>query len=167
MSVSLPRIAGGPLVDATPAEVAMASIWGELLRAGVEYPRPWASPEEGAMLLREEIDELWDEVRGNTVTAARAEAVQVGAMGLRFVCDLASTSPIRAWMTAWSHYDTVGPARLLSTTHEAFGFLQREYDALWAAPAAAEAPMRATGVTVMAARLIAEVLTPPAPKVAR
>lgn len=57
---------------------------------------PMASAHEGYAILLEEVDELWEEVRGNkrdiTVykQALRAEAIQIAAMAIAFigeVCD--------------------------------------------------------------------------------
>lgn len=43
---------------------------------------------EGYAVLKEKADELWDAVKANDMVAARKEAIQVGAMALRFVFDL-------------------------------------------------------------------------------
>jgi hypothetical protein len=42
---------------------------------------------EGWAVLREEVDELWEAVKADDPMAARAEAVQVAAMAVRFVVD--------------------------------------------------------------------------------
>lgn len=49
---------------------------------------PFASSHEGYAILREEVDELWDEVKANDIRRARQEAVQVAAMALRFLIDV-------------------------------------------------------------------------------
>lgn len=51
---------------------------------------PMNSPHEGYGVLLEEMDELWDEVRAHDhdKTKLRAEAIQVGAMALRFIHDV-------------------------------------------------------------------------------
>lgn len=63
----------------------------ELLRALRLHPRGFNSPHEGWAVIREELDELWEEVRrkgGGRNAAARWEAIQVAAMGLRYALDL-------------------------------------------------------------------------------
>lgn len=46
------------------------------------------STHEGFAILKEEVDELWDEVKKNGSTARlRAEAKQVAAMAIRFMID--------------------------------------------------------------------------------
>lgn len=60
--------------------------------------RSMASPHEGHSVIREELDELWEHVRADTGTtpAARKEALQVAAMGIRYamdLCDLDATEP--------------------------------------------------------------------------
>ena len=95
-------IAAYPLRGAAPSEAeamvmigsnAIRDILAELARARAKFPRPQASAHEGYAVLAEEVDELWDEVKGNHPernARMRAEAIQVAAMALRFieeVCD--------------------------------------------------------------------------------
>jgi hypothetical protein len=49
---------------------------------------PLNSSHEGYAVIAEELDELWDDVKGNDVVHAIDEAVQVGAMALRFIADM-------------------------------------------------------------------------------
>lgn len=159
-------ISGDPNAPYRHAELA---IWDELARSLVEYPHMWRSPEEGAMVLGEEVDELWDEVRGNHVGRARAEAAQVGAMAVRFIADICEAGGVareRCRIAAAEQHEMrpmVGPQdRLLSSSHEAFGFLKREYDALWSAICAGGDARAAAGrVAVMAVRFIAEITHSP------
>lgn len=61
----------------------------EVLRAS-DIHEPMHSPHEGKAVIEEELDELWDEIkadRGRTFRATK-EALQVSAMGLRYVLDL-------------------------------------------------------------------------------
>lgn len=58
----------------------------EAKRAFAEFP-PFRSPHEGFAILKEEVDELWEEVKCGDLEAARQEAVQVAAMALRFLVD--------------------------------------------------------------------------------
>lgn len=63
----------------------------EVLRALRLHPRSFNSPHEGWAVIREELDELWDEVRrkgGGRGPEARKEAIQVAAMGIRYALDL-------------------------------------------------------------------------------
>lgn len=58
---------------------------------------PMVSAHEGYAVLLEEVDELWEEVRGNKrdmiayKAAMRAEAVQVAAMALAFIVEVCDT----------------------------------------------------------------------------
>lgn len=148
---------------------AELAIWDELTGSLAEYPRIWRSPEEGAMVLAEEVDELWDEIRGNHIGRARAEASQVGAMALRFIADLYEPdgpggAVERCRAAAAEQHDAmalVGPrGRQCASSHEAFGYLKREFDALWSAIRFDE-PARpiAARVAAMAVRFIAEITT--------
>lgn len=158
------RVATNPDEGYQHAEWA---IWEVLTRSLEQYPRIWKSPEEGAMILAEEVDELWEEVRGNHLGLARAEAAQVGAMALRFIADLYepggdAVSRCRA-AAAEAHRQRpqVGPrGRSAAGAHEAFGFLRREYDALWSAIRFDDPPRAAAArVAAAAVRFIAEIHT--------
>ena len=148
-----------------PYRHAELGIWDEVSRSLTEYPHIWRSAEEGAMVLGEEVDELWDEVRRNQIGCARAEATQVGAMAVRFIADIYEPrgSARQRCRTAAAEQHAVRPAvgpqgRQLSSSHEAFGFFKREYDALWAAiSVGADARAAAGRVAAMAVRFIAEI----------
>ncbi len=167
-----PHLLASACAASSPADRyhhAELAVWEELTQSVAEHPRLWASPEEGAMVLAEEIDELWDEIRGNRVGLARSEAVQVGAMALRFIADLYEPAPgqDRYRAAAAAQHDAVsavGPrGRSVASSHEAFGFLKLEFDALWSAIRFDE-PARpvAARVAAMAVRFIAETASSPA-----
>ncbi len=71
---------------------AQTDVEAELLVATSRFP-PFNSAHEGFAVLKEEVDELWDEVKKNPgknpdrKSLMRAEAVQVAAMALRFITD--------------------------------------------------------------------------------
>jgi len=58
----------------------------EALRARNKYSA-FASRHEGFAVLKEEVDELWDEVKRNDYLSCYDEAVQVAAMALRFISE--------------------------------------------------------------------------------
>ena len=73
------------------AERAFRLAADELGKARMAFP-PFHSAHEGWAIIREELDELWAEIRSHQDTPGRAErmtkeAVQVAAMALRFVID--------------------------------------------------------------------------------
>lgn len=61
----------------------------EAHRAGIAYP-PFNTAHEGYAVLLEEVDELWDEVKkkNHDNNSMRKEAVQIGAMAIRFIYDV-------------------------------------------------------------------------------
>lgn len=59
----------------------------ELLNARVKYP-PFPTEHHGYGVLKEEVDEMWDEIKANNIPRAREEAVQVAAMAISFILDL-------------------------------------------------------------------------------
>jgi len=68
----------------------LALVRAEIERA-VKKHGPMHSPHEGYAVIKEEVDELWDDVKrdlGRT-DGALTEAMQIAAMGVRYVCDLA------------------------------------------------------------------------------
>ena len=72
---------------------ALDAISQEVTKATNKFP-PFNSPHEGFAILKEEVDELWDEVKAHDPSnevrpeAMRKEATQVAAMALRFLTDL-------------------------------------------------------------------------------
>ena len=52
---------------------------------------PFNSAHEGYAVIKEEVDELWDCIKGNAdKRLMRAEAIQVAAMAIRFIEDVCS-----------------------------------------------------------------------------
>lgn len=49
---------------------------------------PFNSSHEGYAVIAEELDELWDDVKRNDIPHSIEEAVQVGAMALRYIADM-------------------------------------------------------------------------------
>jgi hypothetical protein len=69
------------------AAVALNLAADELKRAMAKFG-PFRCGHEGYAVIREELDEMWHEVKHGTRARAREEAVQVAAMALRFLVDL-------------------------------------------------------------------------------
>jgi hypothetical protein len=67
-------------------ERAIADVLEEVRQAEAKFPG-FNSAHEGHSVLREEVDELWDHVKGDTGYSdeAYAEAKQVAAMGIRYM----------------------------------------------------------------------------------
>ena len=63
-----------------------AEILRELKRARAKFP-DFNSPHEGYAVLKEEVEEMWDAIKNDDTKGALEEAVQVGAMALRFISD--------------------------------------------------------------------------------
>jgi hypothetical protein len=68
-------------------DLALAEVRAEVVRAIEKFPT-FNSAHEGYAVIAEELDELWDEVKANSPVRARKEAVQVAAMGIRFMTDI-------------------------------------------------------------------------------
>lgn len=69
-------------------------VGNEVLRALDRFPA-FNSPHEGKAVIEEELEELWEHCRANTGRSPEAmkEAIQVAAMAVRYVLDLASAPP--------------------------------------------------------------------------
>jgi len=66
---------------------ALAEIQNEYQKAAKKFPK-FNSTHEGYAILKEEVDELWDNVKGNCSNdLLKEEAIQVGAMAIRFLID--------------------------------------------------------------------------------
>lgn len=62
----------------------------EAFRAVARF-KPFNSSHEGWAVLYEEVCEMWKAIMENDLEAARAEAIQVTAMGLRFIAEVPGT----------------------------------------------------------------------------
>ena len=75
----------------SPQARATADAFEELQNATATFP-PFHSAHEGYAVIKEELDELWEEVRkkasSRTSTSLRTEAIQVAAMALRFAAEI-------------------------------------------------------------------------------
>lgn len=74
-------------------ERAVANILQEVFveaKKAIGKHAPMHSPHEGHAVIREEFDELWDEVKAGRgrQASAREEAIQLAAMAVRYVLDL-------------------------------------------------------------------------------
>ncbi len=71
---------------------ALRDVANELARARRKFSRVQSSTHEGYAVILEELDELWDEIKGpddsKQIARMRAEAVQVAAMAVRFIEDI-------------------------------------------------------------------------------
>lgn len=69
------------------------------LRRAMTLFGPFRNGHEGWAVIREEVDELWDEIKNNKrvdhVSRQRKEAIQIAAMALRFVVDLGDNTSTR------------------------------------------------------------------------
>ena len=78
-----------PQVDEPYLDAILADVRAEAFKAMAKH-KPINSAHEGYAVLLEEVDELWDEVKPDRgyQESARKEAVQVAAMGVRYIYDL-------------------------------------------------------------------------------
>jgi hypothetical protein len=79
------------MIDIEKTTKAANLILEEYKRAFSSNPS-FNSSHEGYAVIKEELDELWDEIKKHRSTRSkdtmRTEAVQVGAMALRFIVDI-------------------------------------------------------------------------------
>ncbi len=59
----------------------------ELAKAHTKFPA-FNSSHEGYGIIKEEFDELWDEIKANRPNRAKEEAIQVAAMAIRYLIDI-------------------------------------------------------------------------------
>lgn len=80
---------GNGLADDSTIEDALDEIWNEYESARLRFPA-MHSAHEGYAVLKEEVDELWHEVKHGTRERQREEVVQVAAMALAFLVECCS-----------------------------------------------------------------------------
>lgn len=71
------------------AQGVLQEVWDEIQNAIAKHDS-MKSSHEGYAVILEELDELWDAIKCNQgyTPAARAEAIQVAAMAIRYILDL-------------------------------------------------------------------------------
>lgn len=77
------------MIAGSPKQVVTTLAYDELCRASTKFA-PFHSAHEGFAVLKEEVDELWDEIKtkNRSKERMREEALQTAAMALRFVHDI-------------------------------------------------------------------------------
>lgn len=92
---------GSPRYVPPDVQRVAAEICREYMRAADIHPR-FASPHEGLAVIMEEFEELkgevWKSPRRRNLGAMRREAIQLGAMALRFAYELLSDEEGRAYV---------------------------------------------------------------------
>ena len=91
----------------TTIDVILDAIRRELVHAQMSYPA-FHSQHEGAAVIREEYDELWDRSKRSKLLTADGvtgiEAMQTAAMAVRFIADLCDeddfTAALRSFESA-------------------------------------------------------------------
>lgn len=76
-------------VDEAKLDTILAGVRAEVFKAIAKH-KPMNSAHEGYAVLKEEVDELWEEVKADRgyQMSGLDEAVQVAAMGVRYLYDL-------------------------------------------------------------------------------
>lgn len=59
----------------------------ELLKANKKFP-PFNSSHEGYAVIKEEVDEMWDDIKNNLVAHSCIECIQVGAMAIKYIASM-------------------------------------------------------------------------------
>lgn len=70
-----------------PEAIAAFLALHEYERAARKFT-PMHSAHEGYATILEELDEMWDEIKRNHLQRTQEEAIQVAAMGIRFLVDV-------------------------------------------------------------------------------
>lgn len=96
MSVEFAEITISALEENGKSGRAVAHVLKELQSATEKFGE-FNTPHEGYAVLLEEVDELWDEIKGNKRDPygyrRRQEVIQVAAMALRFLIDVCPVDP--------------------------------------------------------------------------
>lgn len=75
------------LAESIRMATAVQQIVTEAHQAVADH-KPFNSPHEAYGILKEEVDECWDAIKDDDIEQARKEAIQVGAMAIRFLMDI-------------------------------------------------------------------------------
>lgn len=66
---------------------ATEAVYNEVRRAKSIHKTDFNSPHEGFAVLKEEVDEMWDDVKADRLQLSVQEAIQVAAMAIRYVAE--------------------------------------------------------------------------------
>ena len=76
------------MIDARRIDIIMKEVGLELGQATAKFGK-FNSPHEGYAVLKEEVDELWDDIKSNnSLYSQRQEAIQIAAMAIRYILDV-------------------------------------------------------------------------------
>lgn len=93
------------IIQNTKLDTILRLVHSEVVRASAKFGTI-ASAHEGASIVREEFDELWDEIKANKVAGSKErqmrEAIQLAAMAVRFLHDLSTEDDLDAELY-WRH----------------------------------------------------------------
>lgn len=88
----------------TSPSLVLEAVARELARGQSNYPA-FHSQHEGAAVIKEEYDELWDAIKASKSLDARGttaiEAMQVAAMAVRFIVDLCDEAEFAATLSGF------------------------------------------------------------------
>jgi hypothetical protein len=84
--------------EVSKADLVLACVMDEVERAQAKF-KPYNSAHEGSSVIREEFEELWDEIKNNKAEGSAErqmqEAIQVAATAVRYVNDLMSDAAVQ------------------------------------------------------------------------
>lgn len=66
---------------------ATQAVYEEVKRAKSIHKQDFNSTHEGFAVLKEEVDEMWDDIKANKLNPSIQEAIQVAAMAIRYVAE--------------------------------------------------------------------------------
>jgi len=78
------------MVNHSRYQDAAQEVLEEVCRAKEKFPADFNSAHEGFAVLLEEVDEMWDEVKRNNTPRSIEEAIQVGAMAVRYIAEFSN-----------------------------------------------------------------------------
>ena len=69
-------------------DIAISGVKEVLLKANAKHPPLFNSMHEGSSVLREEFEELWEDVRKDDLSHSMLEAKQVAAMAIKYLVSM-------------------------------------------------------------------------------
>jgi hypothetical protein len=66
---------------------ATEAAYNEVMRAKEKHTKDFNSHHEGYAVLKEEVDEMWEDVKKNRHPESVQEAIQVAAMAIRYIAE--------------------------------------------------------------------------------
>lgn len=119
-------------MDVKLIDEVLLSIKKELESANKKHGSKFNSPVEGCMILKEELDEMWDDIKSNFTTRAILECRQVAAVAIKNLLNFSDKATIiNVLFGIKDDLSREFYLKKFNSTHEGYGYILESYEQFW------------------------------------